>query len=284
MRTLLSSWALLALAVAATPARAQRLELPAPSPAAKVAQTVGLTELGVDYSSPRVNGRKIWGGLLPYGQVWRAGANAATKLTVSKEVTINGTKVPAGTYSLFVIPQKTGPWTVIINKDAQANQGSYTKDQDVVRADIKPQPIALRERLQYSFGDFANQNGVSLELEWEKVRLSVPIKVGTDAQVAANIKAFDDNRGAPYTQAARYMLEQKKDYDAGIELVDKSIAIKEEWLNVWTKAQLLAAKGSFKQALAMAQKADDLGEKVVPADRYFFKDEVKKALAEWKAK
>src|SRR5262245_34217373 len=92
--------------LAATPALAQRLELPTLSPAAKVSQTAGLTEINVDYSSPGVRGRKIWGSLVPYGEVWRAGANQATKISFSKDVSIAGTAVPAGEYALFIIPNK----------------------------------------------------------------------------------------------------------------------------------------------------------------------------------
>jgi hypothetical protein len=282
MRAIASSLAMLALCWAA-PAGAQQLDLPRPSPSAKVMQTVGLTEVTVEYSSPRVNGRKIWGALEPWGEVWRAGANQATKLTVSKDVTIGGVAVPAGTYALFVIPQKAGAWTMIVNKNpAQSGTGKYKKEEDLVRVDVKPQPIALRERLAYGFSDFATSGQVNVDLEWEKVRLSLPLKLHTDEQVAANVKSYDENRWSAYNTAARYMLEQKKDYDAGLTLVDKSIAIQEEWFNDWTKAQLLAAKGKVKDALAMATKADELGAKG-PADRYFFKDEVKKALAEWKS-
>jgi hypothetical protein len=284
MKLLPSSLALLTLC-SSLPALAQGgLELPRPSPNAKVVQTVGLTEIAVEYSSPRVNGRKIWGGLLPFGEVWRAGANAATKVSFGKEVIIGSTTVPAGTYALFVIPQKTGPWTLILSKNAQQfGAFSYKKEDDFLRVDAKPQTVPLRERLSYAFSDFAVQTHVSLDLEWEKVRLSLPIKLHTDEQVATNVKAYQENQWVPYNAAARYMLEQKKDYDTGLDYVDKSIAIKEEWFNDWTKAQLLAAKGKLKDALAMAQKADELGEKG-PADRYFFKADVKKALAEWKGK
>jgi hypothetical protein len=282
MKVISCSVALLALCTT-LPARAQQaLELPRPSPTAKVVQTVGLTELSVEYSSPRVNGRKIWGGVVPYGEVWRAGANAATKLTVSRDVTIGGVLVPAGSYSIFVVPQKTGSWTMVVNKNATASTGRYKKEEDLVRVDVKPQPIPPRERLAYGFGDFATQTQVAIELEWEKVRLTLPVKLQTDEQVAANLKAYQENLWSPLNTAARYMLEQKKDYDAGLQLVDQSIAIREEWLNDWTKAQLLAAKGKKAEALTFAQKADELGGKG-PADRYFFKDEVKKALTEWKA-
>src|SRR5260370_9139875 len=123
-----------------TTATAQ-LQLPRASPAAKVMQTVGLTEVSVEYSSPGVKGRKIWGAVVPYGEVWRTGANATTKVTFSNDVTVSGTQVPSPSYAFFAIPT-AGNWTLILNKDF--NQGgafkSY-KTQDVCAVHGRPTPI-----------------------------------------------------------------------------------------------------------------------------------------------
>jgi hypothetical protein len=265
------------LLLAAT-AHAQ-IDLPRPSPVARVMQTVGLTEITVDYSSPGVKGRPIWGALVPYGEIWRTGANAATKITFSKDVSVAGTKVPAGSYSLHTIPTK-GAWTVILNKNPTAATREYKKELDVARFEVKPGTIAPRERMIFTFAGTTDE-GTSLDLEWEKLRLSIPIKVDTAAQVAANIKALEGGAWRPWNSAARYMLEARKDYDAGLALVERSLSLKEEWLNVWTKAQLLAAKGKHKEALPLAEKAQALGQK---AEFFFFADEVKKALVEWKKK
>jgi hypothetical protein len=271
----------LSLFAVSTVANAQQFELPRPSPVARVMQTVGLTEITVDYSSPAVKGRKIWGGLLPYGEAWRAGANGTTKITFSKDVTVGNTPLPAGTYGLFVIPNKTS-FTFALSKPTTPPLG-YKKDDDFVRVDARPQAVPLRERLIYTFSDFADQNRVNLDLEWEKVRISLPIKLATSEQVEANIKNGQDNAWSAYNQAARYELEQAKNVNEGLALVDKSLAMKETWFNTWTKAQLEAAKGDYKQARALAVKADELGGKG-PADAYFFKAEVQKAIGEWKAK
>src|SRR4051794_332523 len=120
MRHLLTLTAATLGLLLAAPASAQ-LELPRPSPNARLTQTVGLTDITVEYSSPGVKGRTIWGGLQPWGEVWRAGANATTKVTFSKDVTVGTTAVPAGSYAFFVIPNKEGAWQVILNKDF--NQG-----------------------------------------------------------------------------------------------------------------------------------------------------------------
>ena len=151
-----------------------------------------------------------------------------------------------------------------------------------MRAEVKPQAVPNRERLAYQIVDFNNDGG-TLALEWEKVRLPVAFKVNTEQQVASSLKGLEDNGQSPYTSAARYELEQKKDYDAGLKYVDQSMKIKEDWLNNWTKAQLLAAKGQYKQALPLAQRAQELGTQAPPG-RFFFADEVKKSISEWTPK
>lgn len=257
------------------------LDLPRPSPFAKVAQTVGLTDISVDYSAPGVKGRKIWGTLVPFDKLWRAGANNVTKITFSREVNIVGKQVPAGSYAFFVIPGKT-QWTLILNKDLnQPGIGSgYKPELDQLRVLVKPQTIPMRERLAYQIVDFDDAHA-TLTLEWERIRLSLPIKIDTDAQVQASLKTFADEEWRPWNNAARYELESKKDYDAGLALIEKSIAKKETWLNVWTKAQLLAAKGKYRDAYPLAARANDLG---AQSPQFFFADEVKKALADWKGK
>jgi hypothetical protein len=273
-----STIALLAL-LAPLGASAQQLELPRPSPFAKVVQTVGLTDITVDYSSPAVKGRKIWGGLVPFDELWRTGANHATKITFSKDVTVAGKAVPAGTYAIFTIPARES-WTVILNKNPnQDGTRDYKKDLDQLRFTVKPAAAPPRERMTFLFSDFTD-SAATLDLEWEKLRVSIPIQLATDAQAAANIKAMADGSWRPYTSAARYYLD-KKEYDAGLPLVDKALSIKEDWLSLWTKAQLLAGKGNYKQAYPLAERANELGKK---SEVFFYKDDVKKALADWKGK
>jgi hypothetical protein len=280
-RFILSSSLAAGLALYAAPALAQQLELPRPSPSAKVSQTVGLTEVTVEYSSPAVKGRKVFGGLVPLGELWRTGANAATKITFSKDVTIADKPVPAGSYALFTIPgaAKDG-WTVILNKNPnQGGTGQYKQDLDLLRTTVKPQTIPLRERLTFLFSN-TTESTTSLDLEWETTRVALPIKANTDAQVAQNIKGLEENSWRPYNNAARYLLESKKDPEQAMRLVDRSLSLREDWLNVWTKAQLLAQKNKA-EACTLAQKAKALGDK---SEQFFFADDVKKALAEWKCK
>ena len=268
------------IALASSTASAQP-ELPRPSPSAKVSQVIGLTEISVDYSSPAVKGRKIWGALVPYDQMWRTGANQATKITVSRDLTLGDKPVPAGTYALFTIPTK-GAWTVILNKkaDQSGTARDYKPELDLVRFQVHAKPVPHRERMAFLFSDFTDDKG-SLDLEWEKLRVSIPIKVNTGEQAMANIAKGIDGAWRTYANAARYLLETKKDYATGLKYIDQSLALNEDWFNLWIKASLLAAKGDVKEATAVGEKAYQLGQK---AEFFFLEPEVKKTLAEWKKK
>ena len=258
------------------------LELPRPSPNAKVSQHVGLTEITVEYSSPGVKGRKIWGGVVPYDQMWRTGANSATKITFSRDVTFAGKPVPAGSYALFTIPGKS-EWTVVLNK--KADQGGlgrdYKPELDLLRAPLRPTAAPFQERMTFLFSDFTDDKA-TLELEWEKLRLAIPIAVSTGPEVEASIAAAIDGTWRTYANAARYMLETKKDYDRGLKYIDQSLALKEDWFNLWIKASLLAAKGDYRNARPLAEKAYALGEKA--PEQFFLEGEIKKTLEDWKKK
>jgi hypothetical protein len=277
LRVLLCSFVLCCLGGAA---RAD-LELPRPSPFAKVSQTVGYTEITVDYSSPGVKGRKIWGNVVPYDKLWRAGANNATKVTFSRDVTFAGKPVAAGTYAFFVIPAK-GAWTVILNKkaDQPGTGAAYNQADDALRVSITPKAAPMRERLAYLVTDFTDDKA-SLDLEWEKLRLAIPIGLDTARQAQAAIDGAIDNVWRTYANAARYMLETKKDYATGTKLIDQSLALKEDWFNLWIKAELQAAQGHYADARTTGQKAYELGTK---SPMFFLEGEIKKTLGEWKNK
>jgi hypothetical protein len=279
-RVLATLSALIALPAVSPFAHAD-LELPRPSPTAKVTQQVGLTEISVEYSCPGVKSRKIWDGLVPYDKMWRTGANTATKISFSKDVTFADKAVPAGTYALFTIPTK-GAWTVILNKkpDQPGTATEYKADLDLLRVQIKPTAAPFRERLAFIFSNMTDDKA-SLDLEWEKLRLSIPIGVATAQQALANVTSAVDNGWRVYANAARYMLETKKDYEVGLKYVDQSLGLKEDWFNDWIKAELLAAKGSYKEAVATAEKAEALGTK---NGNFFLEAEVKKGLVDWKKK
>jgi hypothetical protein len=269
-----------ALILSNNTARAQSLELPQPSPKAKVEQRVGLTDFTLDYSSPGVKGRKIWGGLVPLDQPWRAGANAATKLIANKDFTFGGKPVKAGSYAFYAIPGKTS-WTLILNSSSE-NWGTngYDTAKDVARVTVKPEVAPMRERLAFIFSN-TTDDATRLDLEWEKLRVSVPIQVDTKTQSLANIDKAVDEAWRPHFLAARYHLDNNGDLDKALTLIDSSIGIKPTWWNNWIKAQLLAKKGKSAEAVASAEKAQELGK----GDRVyegFFKEEVEKTIGTWK--
>ena len=254
-----------------------QLQLPAPSPAAKVTQTIGLTEITIEYSSPGVKGRKIFGDLVPYNKIWRTGANSATKITFSKDVTIEGNKVPKGTYALLTIP-KEGSFTIMLNKDVNAGADEYKQADELVRFDVKSKPIELRERMTFLFSNFSD-NQATVDLEWEKTRVSMNVMLDTDAQSKENIDKTLGGTWRSYNSAARYLLDNKKDLDTAMIYVDQSIKLKEDWFNVWTKAQLYNLMNKNEEAYKHAVKAKELGDK---STSFFFKDQVEKAIVDWK--
>jgi hypothetical protein len=256
------------------------LELPQPSPKARVEQRVGLSDFALDYSSPAAKGRKIWGELVPYDRPWRTGANAATKLTVSRDFMFGGKPVPAGSYALYTIPGKAS-WTVVLNTstDAWGNDGFDAK-KDVLRITVKPEASAARERLTFIFSG-TTDNATRLDLEWEKLRVGIPLQVDTKTQAQANIDKALDDAWRPHFASARYLLDNGGDVDKALGYIDQSIAIKATWWNQWVRAQLLAKKARVPDAVAAAEKTLALG----AGDRVFegfFKAEVNKSLAAWK--
>lgn len=259
------------------------LDLPRPSPYAKVSQDVGLTTITVDYSSPGVKGRKIWGGLVPFDKMWRTGANQATKVTFSRDVTFLDQPVPAGSYALFTIPGKNGQWTVILNKNAdQPGTGiAYKPELDQTRVKVYVRPAPFRERLAFLITDFTDDKA-TLAMEWDRLRLAIPVKVNTSAEALANIEKALDGTWRTYANAARYLHDTKQEPEAAMKYIDQSLALKEDWFNLWIKATLLADKKDWKGARELAQKSYDLGQKAGPG--FFLEGEVKKALADWSKK
>ena len=251
---------LCALALAASPALAQvpPLQLPAASPKASVTQRVGLTDVTVRYSRPAVNGRKVWGGLVPLGQVWRTGADENTTLSFSSPVTVGGKSLPAGTYGLHTIPGET-EWTVILSTQAAA-WGSYSYDakEDAVRLTAAPQPGPHEERLVFTLAD-PTETSVAVTLAWEKVRVSFPVAVDTKAVVVASLR--EQLRGLPrfgwqgWNGAAAWCVKNDTALDQAEEWVDRSIRMNRNFTNLSTKAALLEKKGDAKGAAELREKA-----------------------------
>lgn len=260
-------------------AHAQTLELPAPSPKAQVMQTVGITPITVTWSSPAAKGRTVYGELVPFGKLWRTGANAATTIEFGTEVTVGGQKVPAGKYALFTIPGEQ-KWTVILNKNAaQGGTNQYDQKLDQARFEATPAEAPARERMTFLFTD-TTDDATRLDLEWAGKRISIPIQTATGDLARGGIEGYAKGSARSLASAARYWKEQKQ-YDKAIALLDASLALDETWFALWIKADTLAAKGDKKAALPVAEKAYALGKK----DTYFFWEaEIAAAIKEWKGK
>jgi hypothetical protein len=234
------------------------LTTPDASPAGTATQVIGLTEMTVSYHRPAVNGRKVWGGIVPYDQVWRAGANENTIVSFSSPVTVNGTKLAAGTYGLHMIPT-TGNWTVIFSNESGAwGSFSYDQKEDAARVTAKPEAADFQERLGFSFDD-PGRDSVILAMRWEKLRVPVEIKIDLARSVLDNYMA--QLRGLPrfgwqaWNQAANWAAQNNIELDAAMEWVDRSIGMNRNFANVRTKALILSRKGNETEAAKLRDEA-----------------------------
>ncbi|MCA9540233.1 MAG: DUF2911 domain-containing protein [Myxococcales bacterium] len=267
--------------LSAGPVLAQSLDLPALSPHARVEQTVGVTTIAVDYSSPAIRDRKIFGGLVPFDTLWRTGANGATTIEFSADVTFAGQAVPAGKYAVFTLPGAS-KWTVILNKNPnQGGTGSYDEKLDQVRVHVDPAAAPKRDRMTFLFSDTTDAS-TQLDLEWETTRIRVPITVDTPALARANIDRFVSSSSRGLANAARHFADEVKDVDRALALIDASLAVEQTWFNTWLKADFLSRKGNYKAAYPLAEKAHEMGQK--NPGGYFYKDRVEAALKDWKGK
>ena len=239
--TSLTAFALALFSLAAT-AHAD-LDLPDVSQHAVVKQRVGLTDIKIDYHRPLVNGRKVWGGIVPLDEVWRAGANQNTTIEFSDNVSVEGQALPKGRYGLHMIPT-ADKWTIIFSKMADA-WGSYTykKEEDALRVEVKPRPAEMMEALAFEFEDL-KPDAAKVTLRWEKIAVPFQVSVSDEATFA-NIQ--NQMRGrAQYewdslNQAAQFCLTKKVKLEEGLKWADASIQNEERFENLATKADLLKA-------------------------------------------
>ena len=241
------------------PAQPAPIVLPDPSPKASLTQNVGLAEFKVLYHRPAVNKRKIWGELVPYGDVWRAGANENTTLTASTPFTFGGKAVPAGTYGLHMLPSESGDWTVILSSQSKAwGSFSYDQKEDVARVNAKPEAADFVERLAFTFDEPSNE-ATALALRWEKVRVAVPIAIDTKQVTLESIR--DQLRGLPrfgwqgWNQAANWCARNNVTTDEAMAWADRSITMQKTFANLRTKALLLEKKGDAKAAASLRAEA-----------------------------
>ncbi|PYJ61584.1 MAG: hypothetical protein DME74_08090 [Verrucomicrobia bacterium] len=221
------------------------LNLPDVSQAAEVKQRIALTDITVKYHRPLVNGRKIWGGLVPYGKVWRAGANENTTIEFSDPVSVEGQPLAKGIYGLHMIPNPDS-WTVIFSKTNTAwGSYSYNQDEDALRVNVKPRPLAeLKEALEFEFEDL-KPDSTAVTLKWEKLGVPFTVSIKDAEQTLQNIRAQLKGRGQFTWQAldegAQFCLTRKINLDEALRWADASIQNEERFDNLSTKADILKA-------------------------------------------
>lgn len=304
----LSSAAAALLIFAAAVAAPAQLRTPRPSQKASVMQTIGVTDVTITYSRPGVKGRKIWGDapqgapataatlddartrakdapLVPYGHVWRSGANEATTFAVTDDVLINGQKLPAGTYSLHTIPDRN-EWTIIFNKD-DGQWGSFTYDEkkDALRVKAKPVEAPMQEWLKYDF-DSLTPDSAQVVIRWDRIAVPFTVQVPdvgalTMRKVRAAVAAAKPDDWRTPLQAANFAFQNdtKADDAEAMQWLDASLKIKETYSNLYAKARVLAGEGKTQEAIAAGERALQLG-RAAKADT----SDLEKRLADWRAK
>jgi hypothetical protein len=256
---------------------AQGFRTPRPSPDATISHYIGVTKVTIDYSSPGVKNRKIWGELVPYGQVWRTGANEVTSITFSDPVKINGNDLPAGIYGIHTIPGEQ-EWEIIFSKDTKVDAGSvYDPSKDALRLKVKPQDAPFTERMIFTITDATN-NTAKVNLIWEKLKISFDVETATNELTLQ--KARDAFDWGALNNAANYCLQNNINLDEGYKWIQASIIVNENYWNKRIEAQLLAKMDKKKEAIAAMEKAIEYGSKMENAPFDF--DNMKKMLAEWK--
>lgn len=270
----------LTFALAALPSAAQ-LRVPRPSPKATVTQAIGLTDVTLSYSRPAVKGRTIFGGLVPYDKVWRTGANEATTIAFTNDVTIEGKPLPKGSYSIHTIPGKD-EWTVIFNSVAdQWGSYSYDESKDVVRARVKARKAPFTESLTLDFQDVTTDTA-ALVIRWADVAVPVTINAHTTAKVMAAARdavaaAKGDDWRTPY-DAAAFAFDNRLDADAA-KWLDASLKANENLTNLYLKARMLERSGRKAEAIQTAEQA--LAKKT-DRDNANFAGEIRKSIENWK--
>lgn len=263
---------------------AQSLILPQPSPKSVLKQTVGLTDVEVTYSRPGAKGRNVFGELVPYNELWRTGANMATVVRFSDDVTIEGQKLAKGEYALFTIPGKN-EWTIIFNKNT--NQGGteqYKKEEDALRVKVKAQNSDFTETFTINIDSIRNESALMV-LDWEKTEVPVRFTVPTQDKANQNIKSVTGSAWNNYARAASYLMENNGDMNEALKLAEQSIQLNQTFYNTWVKAQILAKQNNFTEAADFAEKAVELGKASGSESSYrFYSERIESHAKEYREK
>ena len=260
-----------------------QLTVPQPSPASKLMQTVGLTEVTVNYSRPSMRGRTIFGNLVPYDKIWRTGANARTSISFSDDVTIDGQEVKAGSYAIFTKPG-TSSWEVYLYDETDGGGTPRNWDDSKVVAKTTAESIAMPEDVQ-TFTitiDNLHNNGATLGMMWEKTYVGIPFEVPTKAKADKSIEAvFGGPSGNEYFAAANYYYSEKRDLNKAKEWIDKAVASNDKAFWMTRQQSLIYAElGDKEGAIKAAKKSLEVAEAAGNADYVKMN---KDSLKEWGA-
>ncbi len=263
-----------------------QIKVPQPSPLGTLSQTVGLVKIDVEYSRPSAKGRKVFGGLVPYGEMWRTGANASTKITFGDEVQVNYVNLPKGTYALYTIPGEK-EWTIIFYKNTSfwgvPDAKSFKEEDVAARFKVPAKTVTEKvETFTINIGNLTNSSA-ELELVWENTKVVIPIRVDTDSKVMADIKStLAGPKANDYYAAARYYYEEDKDMEQALEWVNKNLEMAGEkfWV-LRLKANILAKLGLYQEAIAVANRSTELARADGNTDYPRMNEE---SIAEWKKK
>lgn len=262
-----------------------QIKTPAPSPVGKISQEVGLGKVEVEYSRPSAKSRTVFGDLVPYGTMWRTGANASTKINFSEDVNFGGVAVPKGNYALYTIPGKN-EWEVIVYKNTTF---WGTPDKDFSEADVAARVKAaskntkeFAETFTINIGNITN-NSADLQLVWENTSVSVPMTFDVDTKVLADIKAQMEGPSAGvFYQSARYYYEEKKDMNTALGWINTAIEKGgEKFWYLRLKANILGELKRYPEAISTAERSTEIARKEGNADYPRMND---KSIAEWKTK
>jgi hypothetical protein len=213
-----------AAALATTTLHAQQLKTPAPSPLQTIKQAFALSDISVEYSRPSAKGRTVYGDVVPFGKIWRTGANQATKITFGEDVKVEGNDLKAGTYALYTTPNKDS-WDIMFYKDLTlgGDVSSYKTENEVLKIKVKPQTLSNHiETFTIDFGDLKS-NSANISLLWEKTMVTFNVKSEIDGTIMKNIEKIMSTDSRPYYTAANYYYENDKDLKQALTWIDKAV-------------------------------------------------------------
>lgn len=255
MKNILSAAAIAVMSIGSV--NAQQLKVPAPSPLQTLKQAFALSEITIEYSRPSVKGRTIYGDVVPFGKVWRTGANSSTKITFGEDVKVEGKDVAAGTYAIYSIPNKDS-WEIMLYKDLTlgGNVAEYKAENEVVKVKVTPTTLSNKvETFSINVADIT-ANTCAIELVWDKTRVAFNVTAEIESKIMKNIETTMNKDSRPYFQAANYYYENNKDLAKALEWVNKAVEQnpKAYWV-VLLKAKIQLKSKDNKGAIATAEQA-----------------------------